>query len=352
MACSVERGVNFNRALAGRIMTENSSKESVLVTGATGFVGRNLVDALLNRGYAVRCLVRGAGKARELEERGAQLVLGDINDARAVRKAAGGVRTVFHLAALIKAAGREDYVRVNQTGTRILLEALAEVSPDLTRFIHMSSLSAAGPSRGDGPLVEEEKPRPVSWYGESKLLSEEEVRRFAGAFPVTVLRPSAVYGPYDTETLLIFRMVQRGCLVTPGRFIRRFSLIHVRDLVSACIRAAECPTPSGEVFFISRPEVYTWGDVGRTIADKLGKKYRQCSFPRWIAEAIGYAGDLWAGATGKPATLNSQKIRELLQPSWTCNPTKAKTVLGFSPEIDLDYGMNETARWYKSRGWL
>lgn len=333
-------------------MTENSSHGLVLVTGATGFVGRNLVEMLLNGGYAVRCLVRSAGKARELAQQGAQLVIGDINDARTVREAARGVHTVFHLAALIKAASREDYIRVNRTGTRVLLEALAEVCPDLNRFVHISSLSAAGPSRGNGPLDEKEKPCPVSWYGESKLLSEEEVGRFAGAFPVSILRPSAVYGPHDTETLLIFRMVQRGCLVTPGRFIRRFSLIHVRDLVSTCIRAAECPTPSGEVFFISRPEIFTWEDVGRTIAEKIGRKYRQCSFPGWIAEAIGYAGDLWAGATGRPATLNSQKIRELLQPSWICNPSKAKTVLGFSPEIDLDCGMTETVRWYKSQGWL
>jgi nucleoside-diphosphate-sugar epimerase len=253
-------------------MTENSSHGLVLVTGATGFVGRNLVEMLLNGGYAVRCLVRSAGKARELAQQGAQLVIGDINDARTVREAARGVHTVFHLAALIKAASREDYIRVNRTGTRVLLEALAEVCPDLNRFVHISSLSAAGPSRGNGPLDEKEKPCPVSWYGESKLLSEEEVGRFAGAFPVSILRPSAVYGPHDTETLLIFRMVQRGCLVTPGRFIRRFSLIHVRDLVSACIRAAECPTPSGEVFFISRPEIFTWEDVGRTIAEKIGRK--------------------------------------------------------------------------------
>jgi len=333
-------------------MIENRTNELVLVTGASGFVGRNLVEALLNRGYAVRCLVRSAGKSKELAQQGAQLVLGDINDASAVRRAVRGVRTVFHLAAVIKAVRREDYIHVNQTGTRILLEALAEVRPDLKRFIHMSSLSAAGPSSGSHPLVEDEKPQPVSWYGESKLMSEEEVLRFSSAFPVPVLRPSAVYGPYDTETLLIFRMVQRGCLVTPGCFIRRFSLIHVRDLVSACIRAAECPTPSGEVFFFSRPEIYTWQDVGRTIAEKLGKKYRQCSFPLWVAEAIGYAGDLWGSATGRPATLNSQKIRELLQPSWICSPSKAKSVLEFSPEVDLDHGMDETARWYRRRGWL
>ncbi len=333
-------------------MTQNCSNRQVLVTGATGFVGRNLVEALLHCGYAVRCLVRSASNAHELQKQGAQLVVGDINDAHAVRQAARGIDAAFHLAALIKAARREDYIRVNQTGTRILLEALAECSPNLARFIHLSSLSAAGPSNGERGRVEDETPNPISWYGESKLKAEQEVARFASAFPVIILRPSAVYGPHDTETLLIFRMVQRGCLITPGRFTRRFSLIHVRDLVSACIKAAECRAPSGETYFVSRPEVYTWGDVGRAIAQKLGKTYRQLSFPKWIAKAIGYAGDCWAGAAGRPATLNSQKVRELLQPYWVCNPSKARTELAFSPEIDLDSGMNETVRWYRSRGWL
>jgi nucleoside-diphosphate-sugar epimerase len=147
-------------------------------------------------------------------------------------------------------------------------------------------------------------------------------------------------------------MIKRGCLITPGRFIRRFSLIHVADLVLACLKAARGNTPSGEVYFISRPEIFTWEDVGRAIARKMGKRYRQVSFPRWMAEMIGIWGDLWTALTGRPATLNSQKVRELLQPSWICNPAKATTALGFSPEINLDQGMNETVRWYQDQGWL
>jgi nucleoside-diphosphate-sugar epimerase len=332
-------------------LSENPAR-NVLVTGATGFVGSNLVEALLRRGYSVTCLVRNSSNTRSLQKPNVRLVIGELNDPESLRIAAQGIQAAYHVAGLIKAAKREQYFRVNQMGTRLLMEVLAETNPGLSRFVHISSLAAAGPSTGDRGLTEEEKTNPVSWYGESKLRSEEEVLRFSKNFPVTILRPSAVYGPQDRETLLIFRMIQRGCLLTPGRFIRRFSLIHVDDLTDACIKAGESSSPSGEVYFISRPEVYTWEDVGRTIAQKLGERYRRLAFPQWMAVAIGLAGDLWAGATGLPATLNSQKVKELLQPSWVCNPSKAKAALGFCASIDLDSGMNETVRWYKSQGWL
>jgi nucleoside-diphosphate-sugar epimerase len=350
----------YRKSEGGTIRTSTTQMEmaqfdpnrNVLVTGATGFVGRNLVEALLQRGYSVTCLVRKTSDTRSLQKQHVRLVVGDLNDPQTVRQAVRGVFAVYHLAGLIKAAGREEYFRVNQGGTRILLEALAEAKLALNRFVHISSLAAAGPSSGDRGLTEDEQPNPVSWYGESKLSSELEALNYSDAFPVTILRPSAVYGPHDSETLLVFRMIKRGCLLTPGRFTRRFSLIHVDDLAAACIKAAECNTPSGEVFFISRPEVHTWGDVGRSIAQKLGKSYRQISFPQWMAEAVGLSGDLWTNLTGRPATLNSQKVRELLQPSWICNSSKARVVLGFSPAIDLESGINETVRWYQSQGWL
>ena len=334
------------------IMQTDNSNRNVLVTGGTGFVGRNLVEALLQKGYEVTCLVRKTSDTHALQKPHVRLVIGDMSDSASIREAVRGVKTVYHLAGLIKAARREHYMQVNQTGTRRLLEVLAETDPGLSRFVHMSSLAAAGPGTGNRGLNEEDKPNPISWYGESKLLSEQEVLQFSNVFPVTILRPSAVYGPYDTETLLAFRMIKRGCLFTPGRRIRRFSLIHVRDLASACIQAGNCVTPSGSIYFVSRPEIYTWEDIGRAIAQALGKHYRQISFPQWLTAAIGGAGDLWAKVTGRPATLNSQKVRELLQTSWTCDSSKAFDALGFRPATDLAGGINETVRWYQKQGWL
>jgi nucleoside-diphosphate-sugar epimerase len=147
-------------------------------------------------------------------------------------------------------------------------------------------------------------------------------------------------------------MIKLGCLFTPGRFTRRFSLIHVDDLVAAIIAAGERCTPSGEIFFVSGSEICTWEDVGRTIAQALGKRYRQISFPQWLATAVGLAGDLWGRVTGRPATLNSQKVKELLNPSWLCDSSKARAGLGFCPAFDLESGIRQTVLWYQNKGWL
>ncbi len=326
--------------------------KTVLVTGATGFIGGNLVHALVQRGYSVTCLVRAYGDTRSLQKLPVRLVHGSLEDAASIRNAVKGARVIFHIAGLTKAPNRNKFFLVNRNGTATLLEILSETVPGPDRFVHASSLAAAGPSALDRPLTEEDTPMPVSWYGESKLAAEEEVRKYANAFPVTILRPSAVYGPGDKDIYMIFRMLQRGCLFTPGRFTRQFSLIHVGDLVHAFIQAGESNVPSGDVFFISRPEIHTWEEVGIEIARALGKKYRRFSFPKWLALTAGAAGDFYSLLSGKTAVLNKQKVRELLQPSWTCNSFKAKTALGFNPAIELRVGIRETVQWYRRQGWL
>jgi len=329
-----------------------NNARNVLVTGGTGFIGRNLVQALSLKGYQVTCLVRKKSHTEGLGNDAVRLVVGDLNDPSSIREAGRAIHTVYHLAGSIKAADRKRYFEANQLGTRHLLETLAEVNPGLSRFIHVSSLAAAGPSPCGRGLTEIQEPHPISWYGESKLEAEREVLKFIGTFPVTILRPSAVYGPGDRETLLVHRMIRRGCLFTPGRTARRFSLIHVDDLAAAFIGAAERDTASGEIFYISRPEVYTWEEVGRAIARAMGKRYRPVSLPRWLAVGAGLAGDCWASMTGLPATINTQKIRELLEPSWICDSSKAYRILGFVPVIDLERGIRQTVRWYQDQGWL
>jgi dihydroflavonol-4-reductase len=325
---------------------------NVLVTGATGFVGSNLVKALSQKGYSVTCLVRKTSNTQELQTESVRLVFGDLDDAMAIREAGHSIHTVYHLAGAIKAANRRQYFQTNQLGTRCLLETLAEVNPGLNRFVFVSSLAAAGPSMIGKNRTEEQEPNPISWYGESKLAGEQEVLRFREIFPVTILRPSAVYGPGDRETLLIYRMIRRGCLFTPGRHQRHFSLIHVDDLAAGIIRANEQAVPSGEIYFLSRPETYIWEEVGRAIARALGKHYRQIALPRSIAEAAGVVGDYWMKATGWPASVNSQKVKELLEPYWICDSSKAQRHLGFSPNIHLEDGIQQTARWYQNQGWI
>ena len=326
--------------------------KTALVTGATGFIGGHLVNALLQKGYSVTCLVQSSSDTRSLQKLPVRLITGSIENPECIRTEARGIETVFHIAGLTKARNREQFFRVNQMGTLRLLETLAGSTSPPIRFVHASSLAAAGPSHPGRPLTEKDESKPVSWYGESKLGSEEEVLKYAGKFPVTILRPSAVYGPGDRDIYLIFRMIQNGCLFTPGGSARQFSLIHVYDLIDAFIKAGESNTPSGEVFYISHPEIQTWDAVGHVIARELGKRYRKVSFPQWLALAAGMAGNIYSRLSGRPVALNTQKVRELLEPSWTCNTSKADAVLGFNPATDLKRGIQTTVQWYRQHGWL
>ncbi len=327
-------------------------RKTALVTGATGFIGMHLVDSLLRKGYSVTCLVRSSSDTQRLQKFPVRLVFGSLDTRRAIREASVEPGIVFHIAGLTKARNRAEFFHVNQTGTANLLEILAEAEHRPLRFVHSSSLAAAGPSTLQRQLTEDDDPKPVSWYGESKLESEREVQKFADVFPVTILRPSAVYGPGDRDIYLIFRMIQKGCFVVPGRSVHPFSLIHVQDVVDAFLQAGESDTPSGEVFFISHPEIQTWETVGRIIARELGKTCLRFSVPQWLALAAGSAGSAYSSLTGKMVALNIHKVREILQPAWTCDPSKAQAILGFAPRVNLENGIQDTVRWYKQNGWL
>jgi dihydroflavonol-4-reductase len=333
-------------------MNPSDTPGTALVTGATGFVGINLVHALLKKGYAVACLVRSTSNTRALQNLPVQLLQGDLQDLSALRTLRAPLHSVYHVAGAIKAPDRNRFFQINQVGTRNLLETLKETNPGLRRFIYISSLAAAGPSVANRPRTENETPAPISWYGESKLAAENEVLCFKNTFPATILRPSAVYGPWDTEIFLIFRMIKFGVLVTPGRHIRQFSLIHVTDLVEAIIRAGESADPTGGIYNISRPEIYLWEDVGQAIANEFGKSFHKISLPEWMAKAAGLAGDCWTSITKRTASINSQKVAELLEPSWLCDPSRAREQLGFNPIIDLESGIRSTIRWYKNQRWL
>ncbi|HEY6209910.1 MAG TPA: NAD(P)-dependent oxidoreductase, partial [Gemmatimonadales bacterium] len=239
----------------------------VFVTGGTGFVGAHLVRALLERGDAVRCLVRDPAKAAALGWTGAvELVRGDLNDARALRDGCAGAEVVYHVAGRVSARNAPEFMAANRDGTARVLEAAAAEPP--RRFLYVSSLAAAGPAPRGQPIDESRPPAPVTPYGRSKLSAELLVR--AAPVPWTIVRPPMVYGERDRELFKLFKLARAAVVPVFGDGSQELSVIYAADLADAVIAAATAQRSAGMVYFAAHPSVTTSRELVRAIGRAVG----------------------------------------------------------------------------------
>ena len=323
-----------------------------LVTGASGFVGSHLVEELAARGFRVRALVRKSSNLRWLRRAKPELAYGDVTVAESLPAALDGVDYVFHAAGVVKAISRAEYMRVNAGGTDALLLACTGAR-SLKRIVLVSSLAAGGPS-GRGPaVVEDDPPRPISFYGESKLKAEQIALSYAGRLPVTIVRPPAIYGPRDTEVLDYIRCAARFRMaIIAGRPDTRLSVINVHDVTSGLILAALSQQSLGRTYYLGGPEVVTWVDVAAALGDVLRCKLRRVCLPVTVARIGALLAEFYTLITRKPALLNRQKVREILAGGWVCSIERARREIGFEPRIGIREGMAQTVKWYRENGWM
>jgi len=319
-----------------------------LVTGGTGFVGRHLVDTLLRRGDAVTVLVRTAAKARGLPERGVTIASGSLDNASALRGASANQDVIYHLAGLVAARNEAEFLAVNREGTRRVLAAAEETGSP--RIVYVSSLAAAGPAargslhRGGEPAV------PLTAYGRSKLAGEEIVR--ASALSWTIVRPPAVYGPYDTEMLTVFRAARFGVVPVFGDGSQELSLVYGPDLAEALAAAGASDATAGESYYASHPEIVTSRQLVRAVATAMGRSARVVPLPRWLADGAMTITAAAARIAGKATILTRDKAREFYAEAWTCDPARLEVATGWRAAHDLSVGTRATAAWYRSAGWL
>ena len=320
----------------------------VLVTGATGFVGSHLVEALRRRADDVTALVRSPAKAGPLTTLGVQLVAGHLADREALDRAVVGRDVVFHVAGVVAARNETEFLIANRDGTARLLDAAARAN--VGRFVFVSSMAAGGPSAPGHPLSGTEPPRPVTAYGRSKLAAEERVR--AGGVPWTILRPPMVYGPRDREVLKVFRLARVGIAPVFGDGRQELSAIHGADLASALIASGTARSAAGRLYYPCHPETFTSAGFVQAVGAAIGRHVRVLPLPHWLgAAALSVAGAV-ASCTGRPTILTRDKANEFFQPAWTGDPGPCTRETGWTPTYDLRNGLADTYRWYRSAGWL
>lgn len=332
--------------------SERKNALKALVTGATGFIGSHLTEALIRKGVQVRCLVRTTSDLRWLQGLPVEFVHGDCTDKSSLKEAVRDVDWVFHVAGTIKALKEETYFEVNGVGTENLIRACLDTNPGLQKFMYISSQAAAGPSRNGRAAQETDPCVPVSAYGLSKRRGEESVLAHAHELPVIILRPCVVYGPRDTGLFVLFKCLSRKIKPCFTGRPQRLSLCYVQDIVRGIVLAAESPAKSGEVFFLSDGSTYRMEEIGDILAHALGVQAVRVRFPRQLITGLACCAGFLSKLLGRPLPLNPDKAKEIVQDEWVCDITHAKTVLGFAPMVPLSQGAALTAAWYKQEKWL
>lgn len=308
---------------------------TMLVTGATGFVGRALTARLLAEGRAIRVAARRRG-----EYNAPTVVIGDLAGDVDWSEAVEGVDTVIHLAGRAHILGREarsdsSFLRVNVDATRSLAQASAVAG--VRRLVFLSSAKVMGDESGALPFRESDTPVPVGLYAESKWLAEQaalEVARTT-SLSVVILRSPLVYGPgVRANFLALLRAVDRGVPMPFGAVANVRSLIAVDNLVDALLACAADPSSSSEVYFAKDSEDLSTCALIRIMADALGRKVRLVPVPpaalRFGARLLGRA-DMLARLIG----------------TFSIDATRISERLGWHPRISSAQAIGATARWYK-----
>jgi nucleoside-diphosphate-sugar epimerase len=324
----------------------------VALTGASGYTGGRLLEALRARGDEVAVLVRPESVSEGLRARASRVVEGRLGDTVAAASLIEGADAVVHVAAVYRTAGHKDayYREVNVTGTETLLEAAARLG--VRRFVHTSTVGVHG--HVERPPADESAPfAPGDVYQATKAEAERLALGFhrGRGLPVTVVRPGAIYGPGETRFLKLFRAIARGRYAIVGSGRTLYHPVYIDDLVDGFLLALERPEAVGESFLVCGPSYVSQAGLASLIAKHTGGRVLPFRIP---ARPIQWAGDL-VEAVCVPLGIEPPLHRRRVD-FWTKSRAftidKARRLLGYEPKVDLDEGVRRTAAFYREAGWL
>lgn len=327
-------------------------RQKVLVTGATGFIGKYIVERLLDRGFELRCLVRESSNTQELlSNHKVELFTGDLTDAETLTGIATDIDYVIHLAAMghVSSVTQEAYnkfVGINETGTKNLIAEFLG-SPTLKRFIHFSSTAAMGPI-GLPILNEKSIPNPVTPYQKSKLRSEKVVLDAIqnSGLPAIILRPCMVYGIGGIGEFHKFY-----CLMKKGRFPKvgfganLTPMVHVTDVADAAVLALD-HGKDGELFIIAAETSYKLDDIRNAVIKTLNVHPAYPFIPAFLALIGAKMLEKLYVLRGKEPVVTYRNIKSTITDR-TFDIKKAKCELGYSPKVGAESGIPETVLWYQ-----
>lgn len=310
----------------------------IAVTGATGFLGRHALEALKAAGWTPRILVRRTVDTNAEPFAGAQQVVGDLFDGAALGRLVADTDAVLHLAGVVKAARAHAYRVTNTEGTERLVRAWQENAPG-ARLVFASSMAAREPA--------------LSEYARSKADAEQCLRDLEDRVDWRIIRPCAVYGPGDRETLSVFRLADSAMQPMLNAADARVCLVHARDVAEAIVATLEDPqSQTVREVTDARVDGYRWDELVSAAAHALARTPKPYRVPTSVLQAIGGFGGLFTGVTGRPALLSPGKVREILHADWSSRIDLQVPSDIWKPQIRLEDGFDEAIGWYRKQGWL
>lgn len=340
------------------LSTQNNNHEckSVLVTGASGFIGSFIVAEAIRQGYETWAAIRRNSSKKYLKDPRIHFIELDLNNPERLMKQLPGYDFcyVIHAAGITKSIDKEEFLSVNAYGTANLAKTIMATCRSLKRFIFISSLSVMGPVHEQMPYIDIKSSDiavPNTAYGRSKLVAERMLSDIKG-LPYIIIRPTGVYGPREKDYFMMFKSIKNHIDFAAGYQPQDLTFIYVEDVVQAVFLAFNKGV-NGTQYAISDGKVYSSTAFSNYIRRELGNKWLiRIKAPLWLLRIITYIGELIGRATGKVSALNNDKYNILKQRNWRCDITPATEDLGYVPSVTLEEGVRRSVCWYKSNKWL
>lgn len=334
--------------------------ESILITGASGFIGSFIVEEALERKFGVWAGVRSSSSCEYLRNRKIHFLELDFahpNELRAQLSGHKGTYNKFdyiiHCAGVTKCVNKNDFDHVNYLQTKYFVDTLRELNMIPKQFIFISTLSVFGPvqEKTYAPISENDTPQPNTAYGLSKLKTELYLQSIPG-FPYVIYRPTGVYGPREKDYFLMAKSIKQHTDFAVGFRRQDLTFVYVKDIVQAVFLGMEKQV-SRRAYFLADGKVYNSRTFSDLIRKELGNPFViRFRCPLIVLKVVSLLAEFWAKRRGTTSTLNSDKYRIMKQRNWQCDIAPAVEELGYMPQYDLERGVKETIAWYKDKGWL
>lgn len=336
--------------------------KSILITGASGFIGSFLVERGLEAGMNVWAALRATSSRKYLTDSRTQFIELDLGHDERLRQQLkahaeqhGPFDYVIHAAGATKCRRPEDFQKTNAEGTLRLALSLLETGALRPggRFVFLSSLSVCGPVHEIDfePITENDTPLPNTAYGRSKLQAERYLADVPGLNYV-VLRPTGVYGPRERDYFMMAKSIRQHVDFAVGFRPQVLTFIYVADLVEAAYLALD-RGPRGAVYPLSDGRQYTSRTFSDLLQLELGvKRVVHVTAPLWVLWLVSCIAGKAAALLGRTSTLNLDKYRIMRQRNWKCSIEAARRDLGYRPQWPLTRGVRAAVEWYKTEGWL